>query len=49
VTNTYHAGIPSGVGTGFSGIATALNAANFGQITSALDPRILQVALKFLF
>jgi hypothetical protein len=49
VTNSYHAGIPSGVGTGFSGIATALNAANFGQITSALDPRILQVALKFLF
>jgi hypothetical protein len=49
ITNTYHPGVPSGVGTGFSGLVTAVNAANFGQITSALDPRILQVALKFVF
>ena len=49
LTNTYHPGIPSGVGTGFSGISTAVNAGNFGQVTSALDPRIMQVAMKFMF
>lgn len=49
ITNTYHPGQPSGVGTGMSGISTAVNAGNFGQITSALDPRIMQVALKFIF
>jgi hypothetical protein len=27
----------------------ALNAGNFGQITSARDPRILQVAMKLTF
>jgi len=26
-----------------------LGAANFGTITSALDPRVVQLALKFLF
>jgi hypothetical protein len=49
ITNTYHPGVPSGVGTGMSGIQTALNASNFGQVTGALDPRILQVAMKFVF
>ncbi len=49
ITNTYHPGQPSGVGTGMSGISTAFNASNFGQITSALDPRIMQLALKFVF
>jgi hypothetical protein len=49
LTNTYHPGQPSGVGTGMSGISTAVNAGNFGQITSALDPRIMQVAMKFMF
>jgi hypothetical protein len=49
VTNTYHPGVPSGVGTGGSGIQTALNASNFGQVISALDPRILQLAMKFIF
>jgi hypothetical protein len=32
-----------------SGISTAFNASNFGQITSALDPRIMQLAMKFVF
>ena len=49
ITNTYHPGQPSGVGTGMSGISTAFNASNFGQITSALDPRIMQLAMKFVF
>jgi Carboxypeptidase regulatory-like domain/TonB dependent receptor/TonB-dependent Receptor Plug Domain len=49
LTNTYHQGIPSGVGVGLSGISTTLTASNFGQITSALDPRIMQMALKILF
>jgi hypothetical protein len=29
--------------------AAALGAANFGTITSALDPRVVQLAVKFLF
>jgi hypothetical protein len=29
--------------------AAVLGAANFGTITSALDPRVVQLALKFLF
>ena len=50
ITNTYHPGIPSGVGTGGSGIATALNASNFGQVTSALDPEnhAARVEVRFL-
>jgi hypothetical protein len=49
ITNTYHPGQPSGVGTGMSGISNSVSASNFGQITSALDPRIMQLAMKFVF
>jgi hypothetical protein len=49
ITNSYFPGIPSGVGTGLSGIQNNLNSGNFGQVTSAIDPRILQVAIKFVF
>ena len=37
--NTTNLGTPAGV----------LGTANFGTITSAFDPRVLQFALKFVF
>jgi hypothetical protein len=53
LTNSFRAagiaGAPSiggGVGTGNS---TALNSNTFGQIRTALDPRILQFAVKYVF
>jgi hypothetical protein len=30
-------------------VVTTFGAANFGTVTSALDPRILQLALKYQF
>jgi hypothetical protein len=33
----------------FGAPAGVLGGANFGTITSALDPRVVQLALKFLF
>ncbi len=42
-------GTPS-VGGGITiGNSTALNSNTFGQIRTALDPRILQFALKYVF
>jgi hypothetical protein len=35
--------------TNFSGVQTALGTGNFGQVTSALDPRIFEFALRFEF
>jgi hypothetical protein len=35
--------------TNFSGVQTALGAGNFGQVTSAYDPRIAEFALRFQF
>jgi Carboxypeptidase regulatory-like domain/TonB dependent receptor len=50
VTNSFRAGVPSGLTTsGGSGVTTTVNSAQFGQILSAMDPRILQVAGKFVF
>ncbi|MBV8906182.1 MAG: TonB-dependent receptor, partial [Acidobacteriia bacterium] len=50
LTNSYRAGVPSGLTTsGGSGITTTVNSAQFGQILTAMDPRILQVAGKFIF
>ncbi len=49
-TNSFRAGIslPSLL-AGASGVNTTFGTPTFGQITSALDPRILQVAAKFTF
>jgi hypothetical protein len=50
LTNSYHAGVPSGLTTGLLGVnATFTGSGNFGQITSALDPRIIQMAAKIVF
>jgi hypothetical protein len=50
VTNSFRAGIslPSLL-AGASGVNTTFGTPTFGQITSALDPRILQMAAKFTF
>jgi hypothetical protein len=50
VTNSYRAGIaPPALTSGGAGLVTTFGAANFGKVTSALDPRILQMALKYTF
>jgi hypothetical protein len=35
--------------TNFSAVSTSYGASNFGQVTSALDPRIVEFALRFHF
>jgi Carboxypeptidase regulatory-like domain len=50
VTNSFRAGSQSnGAPNGLAGITTSMPSATFGQILSALDPRIMQVAMKFVF
>ena len=50
LTNSFRAGIPlPSLAAGGSGVITTFGSPNFGQITSALDPRILQLAMKFTF
>jgi hypothetical protein len=49
LTNSFRAGIASGAMAGAGGVIMTQNTANFGQILNALDPRILQVAGKFVF
>src|SRR5579863_1108352 len=50
VTNSFRAGIalPS-LSAGASGLGLTYGTSTFGQITSALDPRIIQLALRFQF
>jgi Carboxypeptidase regulatory-like domain len=48
--NSFRAGIsPPSLQAGQSGINTTFGSPTFGQITSALDPRIIQLAMKFTF
>ena len=50
LTNSFRAGVPPpSLFAGGSGLVTTYGAANFGQIVSALDPRIIQLALKYVF
>jgi hypothetical protein len=50
LTNSFRAGIPApSLAAGGSGVVTTFGLPTFGLITSALDPRIVQVAMKFVF
>ena len=50
LTNSFRAGVPPpSYPAGGSGVSVALGSPTFGQITSALDPRILQLAMKYVF
>lgn len=50
VTNSFRAGAESnGTPNGLSGVTLTMPSATFGQILNALDPRILQIAMKFVF
>jgi len=50
LTNSFRAGVPlPSLSAGGPGISLALGSPTFGQITSALDPRILQLAAKYVF
>jgi hypothetical protein len=50
LTNSYRNGVAApSLQAGGAGIVTTFGAANFGKVTSALDPRILQLAMKYTF
>jgi hypothetical protein len=54
LTNSFRSGVPyapgaSGLAAGGSGLGTTFGTSTFGQITSALDPRIVQLALRYIF
>lgn len=50
VTNSFRAGVSlPALNAGTSGVNTTFGTPTFGQITSALDPRIMQLAARFTF
>jgi hypothetical protein len=50
LTNSFRAGVPPpSLAAGGSGVVLTYGSPNFGQITSALDPRIIQLAMKLSF
>lgn len=49
LTNSFRAGVASGPTLGSPGVTTTINSPQFGQILNAFDPRILQLAAKFVF
>jgi hypothetical protein len=49
VTNSFRPGNIATQGTSGSGAFLSLASNTFGQVRNALDPRILQFALKFMF
>lgn len=49
IANHVNPGDPNNTGTIPGGVDITLTDANFGKIVSALDPRIMQVAKKFVF
>jgi hypothetical protein len=50
LTNSFRAGVPPpSLSAGASGVSLTLGSPTFGQITSALDPRIVQLAVKYVF
>jgi hypothetical protein len=50
LTNSFRAGVAApSLSAGGAGVSLALGSPPFGQITSALDPRIIQLAMKYVF
>jgi hypothetical protein len=50
LTNSFRAGVAApSLSAGGAGVLLALGSPPFGQITSALDPRIIQLAMKYIF
>lgn len=50
LTNSFRAGVPTGLlTTGGSGVTTFVNTPQFGQILTAMDPRILQLSATIKF
>ena len=50
ISNSFRAGVaPPSTAVGGSGLNLTFGTSTFGQVLTALDPRIIQVALKFVF
>jgi hypothetical protein len=50
VSNSFRAGVPlPALTAGGSGVVTSFGTPTFGRITSALDPRIFQMVMKYTF